>query len=74
MSPPRPLGRPEVLCPICGEACSGGLDLHRHQQAFHSQEEIERHRRETEEVEFEANHASVRAGEDLDRWLEYGGG
>jgi len=67
------LRRPRIVCPICGEACTGGLGLHRHQQTFHSEEEIELHRRETEEREFEANHAVVREDESIERELEYGG-
>ena len=68
-----PIRKPEMLCPICGEKCMGGLALHKHQAAFHSEEEVEAHRDVTEANEFEANHDVVRRQERLDNFIEFGG-
>jgi len=62
-----------IICPICKERCEGGIGLHRHQAAFHSQAEIDAHQVETDAAEFEANHDLVRERERLDNGEEFGG-
>jgi hypothetical protein len=68
-----PVQRPEMICPICGEKCAGGIALHKHQATFHSDEEIQAHRKDTDAAEFEANHNDVREQEKLDNFIEFGG-
>ena len=64
-----------MVCPVpgCGEVCNGLLALQRHQSDFHSHEEIEAARRDTEAVETEALNGEIRRQERLDNFIEFGG-
>ena len=67
-----PIRKPEMLCPICGEKCMGGLALHKHLSTFHSEEEVEA-LKANDAAEFEANHNEIRDQERLDNFIEFGG-